>query len=571
MQDREPYHPQLAERPGLNVARISATLRHGWAGLLLAAPSVVVVAVCCGLPLAWIVMVLASNPGAWADLRLSGFRLELLARTLGYNALAAALATLMGLPAAFVLGRGRGLASRLMWLIAPGALLMPLLSFQYGWLQAFRLAQPVLREVGIAFVPGGTPDTVRCVWILACWLWGIPACIIGLHLRRMDPDLQLAASLHGATFRMTLRMLLGPIIASLAVVLIISTQEFAVYEPTGISVVATEARMVFSTGAFSALAPAAEGDHLSQSQRAAAAVMTAAPLLVVTGLLAAIASSTVRRLAVGESLHCDDWPSILDSRRRTITSAWAVVALSLGVPVVALIASLRSSGPPGQVLAELRPLALGSIGLGGLVAGLGFIIALSTSVLQSRWLLIVSVASFLLGGELLAIALIRLTNDPGLEWARDSCVVPVMAYVGRFGFIAVIAGRSTWGATWREYRIQAAVFGAGRWATAVRIVWPLAWPSLVAAAIAMGAFSLTEVGATATLVPQHPPVLTTQLLVWAHARRSDQMILGSLTALAAVVIPAGAALVLMAIVRRRAVDRAVGSSPTEGDSPRIDR
>ena len=34
-------------------------------------------------------------------------------------------------------------------------------------------------------------------------------------------------------------------------VTVLATQEFAVYEPTGISVVATEVRMVFDTGAVS--------------------------------------------------------------------------------------------------------------------------------------------------------------------------------------------------------------------------------------------------------------------------------------------------------------------------------
>ena len=33
--------------------------------------------------------------------------------------------------------------------------------------------------------------------------------------------------------------------------MVLASQEFAVYEPTGISVVATEVRMVFETGAFS--------------------------------------------------------------------------------------------------------------------------------------------------------------------------------------------------------------------------------------------------------------------------------------------------------------------------------
>ena len=63
--------------------------------------------------------------------------------------------------------------------------------------------------------------------------------MIGLSLRRLDPMLQQQALLDGALRRFTLRHLLGPIVASLAIVTVLASQEFAVYEPTGISVVAT--------------------------------------------------------------------------------------------------------------------------------------------------------------------------------------------------------------------------------------------------------------------------------------------------------------------------------------------
>jgi hypothetical protein len=54
----------------------------------------------------WIVFVIASNPSVRTDIHPSAFRLDLLLRTLGYNFGAAIIATLMGLPAGLVLGRG---------------------------------------------------------------------------------------------------------------------------------------------------------------------------------------------------------------------------------------------------------------------------------------------------------------------------------------------------------------------------------------------------------------------------------------------------------------------------------
>ena len=74
-----------------------------------ALPAVAVVLVCCVVPLAWMAVAIFANPEVRHELALDPFRTELLARTVGYNGAAAVIATAMGLPAAFVLGRGRGL------------------------------------------------------------------------------------------------------------------------------------------------------------------------------------------------------------------------------------------------------------------------------------------------------------------------------------------------------------------------------------------------------------------------------------------------------------------------------
>src|SRR6185436_682680 len=103
-------------------------------------PSIAIVAICCGLPLLWIVFVIASNPSVRTDIHPSAFRLDLLLRTLGYNFGAAIIATLMGLPAGLVLGRGRGWFARALWFVVPAAMFMPSLAFAYGWSQALRLA-----------------------------------------------------------------------------------------------------------------------------------------------------------------------------------------------------------------------------------------------------------------------------------------------------------------------------------------------------------------------------------------------------------------------------------------------
>jgi ABC-type Fe3+ transport system permease subunit len=138
--------------------------------------------------------------------------------------------------------------------------------------------------------PGSVKDIARCVWSLGAWLWPIPAGVVGLSLRRLDSDLQQQAVLDGALGRTTFRQLAPAIAASFAMVLVLAMQEFAVYEPTGISVIAVEVRTVFDTGGMLAVqgvnawtAGGIESAGFSQPQqpaRAAAAVVTGAPLVL---------------------------------------------------------------------------------------------------------------------------------------------------------------------------------------------------------------------------------------------------------------------------------------------------
>ena len=532
-------------------------LRIDWSKAAAAAPALFVVTVCSVLPLAWMGAVVLANPQVRAELAPNSFRLHLMARTLGYNGAAALIATAMGLPAGFVLGRGRGAVARFLWVLLPAALLLPSLSYAYGWSQVFRLIreQPSLRAYAHAFRPNGPLDVLRCIWSLAAWLWAVPAGLVGLALRRLDTSVQQQALLDGALRRVTLRQLVGPIVASLAIVTVLATQEFAVYEPTGISVVATEVRMVFDTGAVSSDVNAIAGPisggagHESPDQpaRAAAAVATAAPLLAATVLLAAIAAWGAGRSSASEALAVGDWPPVLDVSRATVIITLLLVALNVGVPVWALQRSLRVPLSIGRIWSEFGPQVNGALAVASGAAAVALIGAFSSGAQWTRGMLAVAGASFLIGGQLLAIALIRLWNRPHLYWGYDCSVVPIIAYVGRFGWLALAAGRGTWSRPWRELRDVAAADGAGALRSAMNIVWPLAWPTLLAGGLLVGALSLTEVPATVLLMPQRPQVLTPTLMTWVHMARFDPMIEASLLMMGAVLFPALAAVSLTAL------------------------
>jgi ABC-type Fe3+ transport system permease subunit len=496
-----------------------------------------------------------ANPQVRGEFAISSFRAALLGRTLLYNGSAAAIATIMGIPAGYVLGRGRGTSSKILWVLLPAALLMPSLSYAYGWSQFVRIIRPALRPYHIYFRPNGPADVFRCIWSLAAWLWAVPAGLIGLALRRMDTSVQQQALLDGALRRVTFRQLLGPIIASIAIVTILATQEFAVYEPTGISVVATEVRMVFDTGSMSSVtnliaAPGQIGAGLhstDQPQRAAAAVATAAPLLAVTILLALLAAWGAGRAAASDALAVGDWPRVLDASRWTVSLTWLLVVLNIGIPVAALIASLRINLSALHMYEEFAPQLQGAMLVAIEATAVALVAAFSAGGRWIRGSLALAGASFLIGGQLLAIALIRIWNRPGLAWGYDCSVVPVIAYLGRFGWLTMAAARGTWSPAWREMRDVASADGAGAFRTALFVIWPLAWPTLLAGGLMVGALSLTEVPATVLLLPQHPQVLTPTLMTWVHMARFDPMIEASLLMMAAVLLPALSAVVLTAL------------------------
>jgi len=528
--------------------------------LLIAAPAVLIIVICCAMPLAWMLGAIVANPVVRTELKMTSFRAALLGRTIGYNGAAAIIATAMGLPAGIVLGRGRGWLAKILWLLLPAALLMPSLSYAYGWSQFVRLTRPVFRPLGVTFIPGGVADTVRCIWSLAAWLWAVPAGMVGLALRRLDTNVQQQAVLDGALYRVTFRQLIGPIVASLAIVTVLATQEFAVYEPTGISVVATEVRMVFDTGAMSSpdnsiAAPGfLQGGKLSpdQAARAAAAVATAMPLLGVTILLAIVAAWGAGRASAAEALNIGPWPKILNAPLWASIVAVMLVILNIGVPVWALVWSLKIPFSIANMWAEFGPQVQGAIIVAVIASVVACVAAFSAAARWTPGLIALGGASFLVGGQLLAIALIRIYNRPWLDWAYNAFPVPVIAYVGRFGWLALAGGRGTWSRPWQELRDMSSVDGAGPVRTAWSVVWPLAWPALVAGGLLVGALSLTEVPATVLLFPQNPQVLTPTLMTWVHMARFDPMIEASLLMMIAVLVPAIAALALTSIGLRAA-------------------
>jgi iron(III) transport system permease protein len=526
------------------------------------------IAICCGLPLIWLIVQIATNPHVLGELKVDpGFRYRLLARTLTFNMTAAAIAVALAIPAGLALGRGRGLRSVLLWIALPIGLLLPSIVFAYGWKQFLRIIGVWYGHSGIAtqnafdFAPASVPDILRCIWTLATWLWPLPAALMGLSLRRLDTQVQEQALLDGVLWRITLRHLIAPALAAFCICTVLAVQEFAVYEPTGISVVATETRMVFETGAFSSpsnpitqtFGPVgARGERVDQdlvgvtgqAARAAAALATSLPLLATMMLLALIAYTAARGLSVTEAVQVGPWPRALSTRGWVIALAWVVIVFTVGVPILAMFLSLKRHLSPAEVYNEFAPQASGSIVI-ALTSGIvALCLALSGALRRRPLAIVMGGLTFLIGGQMLAIALIRLYNRPALTWVYNGLPIIVMAYVGRFGWLAMAAAGLSWSKPWRELRDLSSVDGATPAQTAWHVIWPLAWPILGASAMLVMILSLTEVPATVLISPQRPQPLIPMLMTWVHMLRYDAMIEGSLLICGMVIVLAIGALFL---------------------------
>jgi ABC-type Fe3+ transport system permease subunit len=494
--------------------------------------------VCCGLPLAWLFVQLGTHPHVLRDAIPDRFRWWLIARTFGFNAAAATIATVIAIPVGLAMSIGRGVWARVLGVVVCVPLLMPSLVMTYGWKQVYAVA-------GVDPMPQSAADVVRCIVALASWIWPVPAMTLAFVLRRTDPNVMQQARLDGVELKMLARFAAGPLVLGFLVAMLLSLQEFAIFEPSGISVISTEVRAVFETGSsldlgWSILPDHADGHGPSQEERTGAALAVMLPTLLATIVFALLCWRSAGRLSEGMDWHsAGDPPRHVHASDICVLLGYALPLLAVGLPIVAMIHSMRTTFNPIRIANEYWPQIVGSTTLAILSASVGVLLLVIASVIRissrATWL---ALAAFLVGGQWIAIALIVVFNRdiPGFVYVYDSKAMPVIAYIARFAWIPLCAAAMTWTSGTRWLRDLAATDGADRWATWRYVVAPLAWPLLAGAAVLMFTLSLTEVPATTLLQPAS--TLVPMLMTWAHILNYDAMIEASLL-LAIVVLISG--------------------------------
>jgi len=269
--------------------------------------------------------------------------------------------------------------------------------------------------------------------------------------------------------------------------------------------------------------------------------------------LTGIGAIAASRLSVSEHIDVGrHWPTALNAGGAWTAGAWLLFLIAVLFPMAAMIIALKRPLNPKEIWTEFSPQATGSL-LIAIVSGIAaFVIALTSAMHRHRGLLAIASVSFLIGPLLLAIALIRIYNHRWLWWIYDSLPLIVMAYIARFGWLALVAGRSTWSRAFRQLRELASLDGANALRVARSIVWPIAWPILAAAGMLVMILSLTEVPATVLLSPQHPQPLIPMMMQWVHLQRNDSMIEAALL-LCGMVLVLGIATVLLGCIGRRTI------------------
>lgn len=500
-----------------------------------------VVLISCGLPLAWMAYQLIVRPEIWREAVPDAFRWWLIARTFGFSVLAGSLATLLAIPIAIALGTS-GRFVRALWFLLPAPLLVPSVVITYG-------VGMMLERIGFDPVPQSIGDVFRCLIAIAIWLWPIPAMMLAYALRRLDTNVLMQARLDGALARTIARLLLPTLLLAWLVTLLLSLQEFAVFERTGISVISTEVRSIFETGASLdrswSMETVDEDAPPPQSARMAAALAVMLPNLLGTAVIVLLATLLWRRWTVQSEIAHDPDPHNRPPAWLMLFGVLLALLLILA-PMLTMAFSLHGRFNLARILNEYAPQLRGSSVLAGMTAIVGGACALIASIRGTRgWTIGLSLVAFLIGGQWVAIALITLFNRPWLELVYDSYVMPMLAYLCRFLWLVLIGAAMTWSSNLRTLRELASTDGADRFATWRLVVLPLAWPILLGSILLLFTLSLTEVPATTLLQPTQ--TLVPMLMTWAHLLNYPSMIEASLM-LVVLVMSAGVAVTIL--VRR---------------------
>ncbi len=439
----------------------------------------------------------------------SGRQLGLLWRSIWLAGASAGAATVLAVPAAVLLCGGlRGRARDAFWTLMGVVLLCPPMVYAFGW-------EHVL---AVRF-----DAQVRCIGVWALWSWPIPAVLLATGWMGRGRLLYEAALLEAGPIRAMCVALIPLVRAELVlgalVLFVLFFGDYGVPHACGLMLMATEVLgwASSSTKVVDTLWPALPGVLLIAAALAGA-LLAARRVTVDVGSLGGVTDGRGSRwggaVALGYAVTVLGLPMGALVWRFASVAAFSEtfalhgrdVAYSVATALVgALLCTVMAvgwalgRGGEGGIPRGARPFGYGPAPLRSRLGG--------GSRGRSRAALWWALAMGVLPGALCGWAMIAGYQSAALRMVYDYPPVLVLAFVARFGWIAVAVTVFVLMGSRGAIREQAELEGAGSWEVFRHVDWPRLARPLIAAAGVIGALALAEVPATTPVrVPTYSPV-----------------------------------------------------------------
>jgi len=467
-------------------------------------------------------------------------------RSFGLSAAIAAAAVLLGWIPGRLLGTCRTRKDLLLLL-----LLMPLVLPRYVLYYAWTLMLSPTTTLG-AYL-SGKPDLARFVGtfssslVLILWYWPLAALLIAQGWRSIDKSIRDCASLDADGFgifrKITLPLLLRPVLLAFSVCFVLSLSEFATFHLAGISTVGTELAVLYElTGSEGYL------------------VRTAWPVVIAASLLAIALGKSSRSWTPGAaSLGTAEF----ESHKWRWIVLLGLIGISLIVPLALLISNMTDTQALRQFL-RLHTDELGfSLAIAVVAAGMAYFIAFGALSLDrpgrggfcKLLSLILRTTIFLamfVPASLVAVSMLKTLAVCNVPPAiRQGWYLVSAGQAGRFAGVALILLLLTRYAHEKRLSEMAALDGASRFKTWWYVHLPHTWPLFVGTFILIVMLGITELSATMVLLPAGLPNFAQRLLNQMHYARDQQVIASCMVLICLFIVLAVIVVLMLRLIRVR--------------------
>ncbi len=460
-------------------------------------------------------------------------------RLLLYSATTSVCATVLALMAgvgpAVLLGHSRSRWRRhVLTGICAAPLLVPPQVYAYAW--GLATAPHRLLASALPATSGSSAwgSAVRAGLISAGWLWPLVTLIVAAGWRTTGRNAYTLALLDSSPGRAFLRGVLpslrGHLLAAGCVVFIITLVEYPIPHLSLARTYATELLLLVDVGA-----PPGQ------------VVMTALPavgLVAAALVVAGAAMSAVRGWGAGDDEAVGGgWP--VGSNRWAMTWLVLLWSLSVIVPVIVMISSLRIAARWREAFTLFREEWLDSCGVAVAAAGVAVVITIGTVVWAGAWTkrrgavsvsqvgtagAVLAVLGALVPGAALGVGFVTIYNRDGVvgDLYTQTPVVWILSLAARYAVIPVVIAWLGLRKRWVTAVEQAQVDGARPGDIVGHVLLPMLWPSLVAGGAIVALLSLSEVVISQLVHPVGYPSIALTILGLMHYGRDDTVIIAAL-------------------------------------------